>query len=107
MRGVNADSSKPMNIRIFVGLEKSTFVTFRIFVSALDLNNTISPEILSSKVSLGPIEYKQISFSDILFLNKSWYAELYYLVNYSVATLLKTYIFTRLHQLCELNHLDS
>ena len=35
MRGVNAYSSKRTNIRIFVRLEKGSFVTFRIFVSAL------------------------------------------------------------------------
>ena len=35
MSGANADSSKRTNIRIFIRLEKCSFVTFRIFVSAL------------------------------------------------------------------------
>ena len=37
MKGVNAYSLKRTNIRIFVRLEKGSFVTFRIFVSALIL----------------------------------------------------------------------
>ena len=35
MSGTNADSSKRTNIRLLDRLEKGSFVTFRIFVSAL------------------------------------------------------------------------
>ena len=65
----------------------------------IELNNTISPEILPSKESFRPIEYSQILYSHILLKKKSLCAELYYLVNYSVATWFKYISIMRITQI--------
>ena len=63
----------------------------------IELVNTISPDILPSKESIGSIKQAQILFRAIIVKKKFWCARMYYLVNYSVATLHIIHILLHFH----------